>query len=255
MVALSSLIFVLFLSLIVVRVGAEALTLTGLSRQEAKFQARSAWTGTGFTTTESEDVVSHPVRREIVSLMMLLRSAGLVTAATTLMLSFVSVEQQAEGLTRFLLLLAALLLLWRLARSSWVDQRLSRIISWALKRFTDLETRDYEGLLHLAGDYAIMELKVRRGSWLADKPLGSLELPEEGVLVLAIQHRDGRYLGAPPANSPVAPGDILILYGHSSALATLNRRRASAGGEVEHQAAKADHRHEQTDEAWAEARR
>ncbi|HKK31544.1 MAG TPA: potassium transporter TrkA, partial [Alphaproteobacteria bacterium] len=63
MVALSSLIFVLFLSLIVVRVGAEALTLTGLSRQEAKFQARSAWTGTGFTTTESEDVVSHPVRR------------------------------------------------------------------------------------------------------------------------------------------------------------------------------------------------
>ncbi len=59
MVALSSLIFVMFLSLIVVRIGAEALTLTGLSRQEAKFQARSAWTGTGFTTSEAESRRCH----------------------------------------------------------------------------------------------------------------------------------------------------------------------------------------------------
>jgi hypothetical protein len=255
MVALSSLIFVLFLSLIVVRIGAEALTLTGLSRQEAKFQARSAWTGTGFTTTESEDVVGHPVRREIVSLMMLLRSAGLVTAATTLMLSFVNVEQQGDGLTRFFILLAALVALWRISRSGWVDKRLSKVISWALKRVTDLETRDYEGLLHLAGDYAIMELKVRRDSWLAGRTLGSLELPQEGVLVLGIHHRDGSYLGAPPANSPVRPGDVLILYGQSAELAALNRRRASAAAEAEHRAAVAGHRQEQREEAIAEARR
>jgi len=35
-------------------------TATGLSRESARFQARSALTGGGFTTTESEAVVRHP---------------------------------------------------------------------------------------------------------------------------------------------------------------------------------------------------
>jgi hypothetical protein len=82
MVAVATPIVVLFLSLIVVRIAAEALALTGVSR-EARFQARSAWIGTGFTTAEAEQVVNHPVRRRIIGLLMLLRSAGLVTAAST----------------------------------------------------------------------------------------------------------------------------------------------------------------------------
>ncbi len=102
MIAVGSLILVLLLSLIVVRIAAEALILTGMSREAARFQARSAWTGTGFTTAEAEQVVSHPVRRQIVSTLMFLRSAGLVTAASTLMLSFVSVEERREAPVRLL---------------------------------------------------------------------------------------------------------------------------------------------------------
>jgi hypothetical protein len=64
MVAVATLIVVLFLSLIVVRIAAEALTLTGISREAARFQARSAWTGTGFTTAEAEQVAGHPVGGE-----------------------------------------------------------------------------------------------------------------------------------------------------------------------------------------------
>jgi hypothetical protein len=51
------LIVVLFLSLIVVRVAAEASMLTWVSREAARFLARSAWTGTGFTTAEAEQLV------------------------------------------------------------------------------------------------------------------------------------------------------------------------------------------------------
>ncbi len=54
MVALISFLLVVTFSLIVERVATVALTLTGLSRDAAQFQARSAFTGAGFTTGEAE---------------------------------------------------------------------------------------------------------------------------------------------------------------------------------------------------------
>ena len=54
---------VLSLSLFVTQLATIALTYTGLSLEAARFQARSAFTGTGFTTSEAENVVDHPVRR------------------------------------------------------------------------------------------------------------------------------------------------------------------------------------------------
>jgi len=79
---------VLLLSLIITRLAAIALTLTGLSEEAARFQARSAFTGTGFTTSEAEKVVNHPVRRRIIVWLMVARSAGLVTIILSSILSF-----------------------------------------------------------------------------------------------------------------------------------------------------------------------
>jgi hypothetical protein len=79
---------VLSLSLIVTRIAAIALTYTGLSCQAASFQARSAFTGTGFTTREAEKVVDHPVRRRIIMLLMVVRSAGMVIIVISLIFSF-----------------------------------------------------------------------------------------------------------------------------------------------------------------------
>jgi hypothetical protein len=60
------------LSLVITRVATVALTLTGLSEEAATLQARSTFTGIGFTTREAEYVVDHPVRRRIVVTFMLL---------------------------------------------------------------------------------------------------------------------------------------------------------------------------------------
>jgi hypothetical protein len=235
MIAIASLLAVLFLSLIAVRIAAEALVLTGLPREAARFQARSAWTGTGFTTSESEQVVGHPVRRRIVSTLMFVRGAGLVTAATTLMLSFVTVEERGEGWLRTGILLGGLAALWFFARSHWIGVWMSRAIAWTLKRYTDLDTRDYVGLLHLAGEYAVMELKVQPGGWIAGRTLADLRLPDEGVLVLGVSHSNGTYIGAPRGDETVGPGDTLLLYGRSSELAALGRRRSGPSGDVERQ--------------------
>jgi hypothetical protein len=195
LIATLSLIFVLTLSVFVVRVATVALMLTGMSRQAAQFQARSAWTGTGFTIAESEQVVNHPVRRRIGSILILLRNAGLVTAASTLALSFDGLENADEGLWWILWLVGGLILLWMAAGSDWLDHRMSQVISWALKRYAKLDTRDYAGLLHLAGPYAVAELAVQREDWLSDKTLQDLRLPEDGVVALGITKHDGRDIG------------------------------------------------------------
>lgn len=237
MIAIGSLLLVLLLSLIMVRVAAEALILTGLSRESASFQARSAWTGTGFTTSESEQVVSHPVRRRIISTLMFLRSAGLVTAASTLMLSFVNVEEQGSGLLRIAVLIAGVACLWLFARSRWISIWMSRMIAYALKRYTDLDTRDYAGLLHLAGEYAVMELAVQNKSWMSDRALSDLRLPDEGVLVLGVVRPDSTYLGAPRGDTIIRSGDTLVLYGRSPELSALARRKSGIAGENDHHAA------------------
>jgi len=54
MLSIISLLMVLTLSILVTRIATVVLTHTGLARESAKFQARSAFTGVGFTTTESE---------------------------------------------------------------------------------------------------------------------------------------------------------------------------------------------------------
>ena len=239
MIAAASLLVVLLLSLIVVRVASVALTLTGVPRAVAAFQARSAWTATGFTTAESNTLMTHPVRRQIISLLMLLRGAGLVTAASTLMLSFVN-SDRGQGLRTFALLVAGLLLLWMLARSRWVDRWMSRIIAAALKRYTDIETRDYAALLHLAGEYAIMELEVRSRAWLAGRRLDSLRLADEGILALGVSHPDGHYTGAPRGDTEIGARDVLVLYGRSPALAELGRRRSGSRGDAAHRTAVAE---------------
>ena len=66
MLAAVSLFVIITLSALVTKVAAIALMHTGLSTEIAKFQARSAYTGSGYTSQESEKLMNHPVRRKIV---------------------------------------------------------------------------------------------------------------------------------------------------------------------------------------------
>lgn len=228
MTAILSLLLVVTLSIVVTRVAAVALRHTGLARQTARFQARSAFSGAGFTTDESEQVVNHPVRRRIVLTLMLLGNAGIVTAVSSLILAFVA-SGDGGGLDltyKILLLVGGLVVLWALASSRWVDHLLSRLVDRALRRFTRLDVQDYEGLLHLAGDYRILEMPVEPDSWMEDRPLSELRPADEGVLVLGILTSGGEWIGTPAGDTRPAAGDTLVVYGRTQAIRELTERRA-----------------------------
>ncbi|MBD0330204.1 MAG: TrkA C-terminal domain-containing protein [Thermoleophilia bacterium] len=240
MLGIVTLLVVIVVSLLVTRIATVALVLTGLSREAARFQARSAFSGVGFTTTEAEAVVGHPVRRRIVMTLMLLGSAGIVGAVAALMLSFLQAGGR-ETATRLLVLAVGLAVLWVLAHSRLVDRALTALIQRGLERWTDLNVRDYAALLHLAGDYAVTELAVEDGEWLADKTLTQLALRDEGVSVLGVERADGSYVGGPIGHTPLRVGDRLIVYGRVERVREVDHRPAGPEGDAAHERAVRDH--------------
>jgi len=229
-----ALLTVLGVSLVITRLATVALAMTGLSREAALFQARSAFTGTGFTTGESEKVVNHPVRRRIVMVLMIVRSAGLVSVVISLILSFAGAAREADRLIRLLWLIGGVAGLLVVTRLPIVDRGMERVIGWALSRWTDLDVRDYARLLKLSGDYTVTEMGVREGDWVSGKALRECDLGGEGVTVLGIERSDGGYVGAPHGATSIESGDTLILYGRSDALRELDRREAGGSGDRAH---------------------
>ena len=227
---------VLSLSLLVTRIASVALTYTGLSEQAARFQARSAFTGTGFTTREAEQVVDHPVRRRIIMALMVARSAGFVTILISLIISFAE-SGDVSRLTRLGWLVGGAAAVWLIARSRLTDRLLRRAIHWSLQRWTHLDTRDYARLLNVHRTYSVNEIGVKEGDWLAGKRLRDCRLPEEGVSVLGIYRADGTYLGVPRADTEIYAGDTMVLYGRSSDLRELTFRRDDPSGQKAHEKA------------------
>lgn len=239
MAALISVLIAITLSLLITRIATEALTLTGLSRTSARFQARSAFTGTGFATTESEAIVKHPLRRRIIMWLMFLGNAGFVTVISSLVLTFVSTSSPGDGLSRLFYLLIGIGVLWLLATNRAFNRILTRLVRKALRRWTDLDLQDYARLLHLKGKYQVTQIEVDEDNWLANKKLKQLRLTDEGIAVLGIERRDRIYIGAPYGDTCIYPGDTLIVYGRKAALIELDVRLKGIEGEQAHQKAAA----------------
>ena len=228
------LIVVALVSLMITRIATIALTVTGMSRQAARFQARSALSGVGFTTSESEAVVSHPVRRRIVMTLMLLGSLGLATAVAGLLAGFLGTNNAGEAAQQVILLAVGLGAVYLLSLNRWVDQRLSQFGVRLLRRFTDLPVHDYVGLLHLAGEYSVKEMATEEGDWIVGRPLGELRLRDEGILMLGVVRRDGTYVGVPSKDTVIEPGDTAILYGRDDVFLDLSERPSGAEGDRAH---------------------
>lgn len=246
MYALLALLVVASVSLLAVRIGAVAFEMTGLSRDVAAFQAQSAFTGVGYTTEEAERAVAYPARRRVVRALMLAGNVGTVTAISSLVLSFVGGPRTAP--LRLAIIVGFSLGLFALARSQRFDRAITPVIERTLDRVSEFDVHDYTALLHLHRDYRVADVTVREDGWLAGETLADLDLPSEGVVVLGVRRGDGTYVGAPPADVRLHPGDTLIAYGKADRLRELAARSAD-----DHAArADAEESYQQTLEAEAE---
>jgi hypothetical protein len=180
------------------------------------------------------------VRRRIILALMLAGNAGLAAVVASLMLGFTRGGSGGAGY-RILELILGLAILLALARSRHVDRRLTPLVARLLSRYTDVQIRDYAGLLELEGGYRVVELVVEPQDWMAGQTLAALRLRDEGVVVLGISRR-GDWIGAPAGQTRVEPGDTLVLYGLEETVCELDERQRGASGEAAHARAVASRR-------------
>jgi len=220
-------VLVIVISFIAVKVGAVAFEITGLSSKQARFQALSAFTGTGFTTKEAELVAAHGQRRNIASALMILGNAGLVTLVATLVNSIsegasspvLFIPKFSEYIPAYLipyinfsLILVALLLVYKVITSTGVSDY---IRAAAKKKMLDkkiVKPVAFEEFLLTSGGYVVSQIEIHKDNPLSGNTLLESNLKAKDVLVLSIE-RDGHHITNPPAQTKINLGDRLICFG------------------------------------------
>ncbi len=225
MYAIATFTFVALLTLIINRVAAGALIATGLPASIARFQARSAYSGTGFTTVEAENVVNHPLRRRIVFVLMLVGSLGTPTLVVTVLLGLIA-PGPGETLERLLGLLAGLTLVLVVLSSRPVVHWLERLGRRYANRFLlGAFAAEPEELLDLGDGYVISRLPlVHTPGEGAPRTLRALHSSLPDVDVLGIrQYASGgvAYRAGVPTDLVLTAGDALVVHGRRDAVRRL----------------------------------
>ena len=204
------LIVFICVSYLIVRAGGIALEMTGMERSRARFQALSAFSGTGFTTKEAELVVNHPRRRKIVSYLMILGNAGIVSVIATFVLSLR--QSGFRPSLNLAIIAASLFILYRVASHQKFGKKLTSKIRETLKQKLHFEKVHIEELLHQSDGYGIASVLIEKRSKIAGLSLAESRFKERDLMVLSIE-RDEEVIPVPKAQNKIQVGDRLICYG------------------------------------------
>lgn len=217
-----TLLVILSVSVFVIRAAAVALRLTGMPIETARFQARSAFTGTGFTTSESEAIVNYPIRRRVISLLMLFGNIGLASILATFIVSLVSTNNSMAAMSQQLFwLLGAVGLLWFIALNPLADRFMCGAIGWLLRKTTSLGHQGPVILLQIANGFSVAEHFISSENHHDGMTLSDLYSGLPAVTVLGIERGDGSYLSVPELQIKLKPGDRVVLYGSDTQHAAL----------------------------------
>ncbi len=241
MTPIFSLLLIVAFSYLVVKAGAVALMLTGLSLDSAMFQAQSAFMGVGFTTREAETVVNHPTRRRIIGWLMVMGYLSLGSVLAGLLVNFNQATTNEGWVLRILGLAGGLLGIFVLTRLRIVRTSLVWIFSKLMSSTRKIRVHDYEEILRVDEGFAVAHVLIEHDNWMVGKSLREMRLTDEGIMVLNIVRGGGNVFATPGPDTPIDPGDKLLLYGHEENLARLAERH-EAGGEVEHEVISRKHR-------------
>jgi hypothetical protein len=221
-------ILTLIVSFVVVRIGAIAFQLTGLEWSLAKFQALSCFSGTGFTTKESELITSDKQRRKIASVLIILGNAGLVIMIASLASSLAPQETILSKLSESFLpfniprdvvkwvnLAIIIAVVYGIYKVSTYEKFVSKMTTFFRKKIIKKEIFQkvsFEELLLATGGYGISRIMVSSGSPVLNKTLAKSQLREYDITVLATV-RDGETIPNPGANMKILLNDELICFG------------------------------------------
>jgi hypothetical protein len=216
MIYIGIFLITILISFIIVRIGGFALQLTGIEPEIARFQALSAFSGTGFTTREAERVVGHRTRRRIVTILIILGNAGLVTVIATLVASFSQVDGYGWFFIRLAIAIGGIVALYQLVIRSSIGQRIIDRLQRPIVRRILRTSPVTEEIFHVERDWGISLVAMREDS--KSIGLSLADVATEGDIEILGINRGGTYLTRPDKEEKIAVGDRLLVYANRRAV-------------------------------------
>ncbi|MBL7081826.1 MAG: hypothetical protein ISS44_04615 [Candidatus Omnitrophica bacterium] len=220
-------ISILIISFIIVRIGAIAFELTGLEWSLAKFQALSCFTGTGFTTKESELITGNIQRRHIASVLIVLGHAGLVTLIATFANSLRTDISIPKFTIPFLhsvvpshllpwinlaIIAVGLYVFYKIFTNTRLATKLTDALRSHIVKKEIIKPVSFEELMVVTGGYGISQIEICENSPILEKTLLDSGLKEFDILILAME-RGEEIIPNPSADTKILLGDTLICFG------------------------------------------
>jgi hypothetical protein len=143
--------------------GSFLLEKTGLDRSRARFQTLSAITGTGFTTTEAEDLVNNTRRRTIITWLIFIGNTGILTFIIAAIL-YVRAGFSAPSPIQLLIVLLAITLILIVIIFKLVD----RLTDSLLGKTGNMKTKMKSNIMYTSSKFEICSITVEAGMSLGD---------------------------------------------------------------------------------------
>ena len=194
---------------------------TGLPDEKARFQVMSLLTGCGFTTRESEMILSSRSRRRLARITMLFGYVFNITIVSAFINVFLSLKlaQVENFFVGMLIPLTAVIIIFVFIRIPavrvWGDNLFEKLAGKLLHQ----DSSNTVLLLDYIGKDSIAQVRIRAiPEELRDMPLAETGLrSRDNILVMLVEH-EGE--GAVPARADTVfrPGDKLTVFGNYSAI-------------------------------------
>lgn len=205
-------ILAIVVSFLLARAGAIALMMIGLPQEKARFQPLSPFTRAGFTTKEAELAMNHPQRRRIVTWLIMLGNAGLVTVVVTATSSIATSRGYQPPITITAILAGALVLFMLVSRSSF-GRRWERFVESRLVESPLFEEEATEELLHPLEGYGLVRVTVTEDSSVVGQSLGEANTTDNEFWVAGIG-RGKDWISLPRSREVIKEGNRLVVYGN-----------------------------------------
>lgn len=188
----------------------------GLPEEKARFQVTSLLTGTGFTTRESEMILSTKQRRRLARVLMLFGYVFNITVVSAFINVFLSLNSAQFGsyILGALIPLGAVALVFGLSRVRGVRRFFDRVLSKAAGTITGHPNDNTIMLIDHIGKGTIAQITLNEvPDYLVGVALAKSGLKEKrSILVMLVEHRNAQ-IDVPTAQTVFEPGDKLTVFG------------------------------------------
>ena len=196
---------------------------TGLTDEKARFQVISLITGCGFTTRESELLLTNRSRRRLARITMLFGYVFNITIVSMLINVFLSIKlSELSNLFSVLipiLAAAVIIIFMRVPKiRSWGDRMIERVANLLIRR----ETANSVLLLDYLGEDAIAQVTlVEVPEAFREKTLARINFRAEHDLMVMLIEKPGKKAVPAGAKTVMEAGDKLTVFGNYKKIAAV----------------------------------